>query len=133
MSTLKEKPKLNKACVKMRELAQQATMVDGFRGDLDVLVLKRLVVFPDQPHNCIQVAIDLRHNKVSCATDYNVKKVFRFLSEHGVVVKHPGNMFVLTQDMKELIFEVAIKNAKNRSKQQGLPTDPVHGSGVLSQ
>ncbi|BDD79414.1 hypothetical protein [Burkholderia phage FLC8] len=132
MSALKEQPKLNKADAQMRELAQQATMVSGFQGGLNVLVLKRLLVFPDQPYNFIQVAVDLRHAKITSATDYNVKKAFRFLKDRGAVHSLPGNMFKLTQDMRELIFEVSIKNAKNRSKRQGLPTDPVDGGGVLS-
>lgn len=132
MSALKEKPKLNKADAQIRDLAKQATMVDGFQDRLVVLVLRRIARLPDHSHNFIQIAADLRRQNVTCATDYNVKKTIRFMTEHGVVSSYPQNMIMLTQDMKQLIFEVAIKNAKNRSKRQRLPSDPVHGSVVLS-
>lgn len=120
MPALKEKPKLNKWDLAVRELVALSTAVDNPQGGLHALVIKRLLLNPDQPQNFIQVAIDIRRTKNTSATDYNVKKTLRFLTEHGVVVSLHGGMFKLSAEMRELILEATLKNVKNRQKRQGL-------------
>lgn len=119
MSALKERPKLNKSDVRMRELATIAPEIQGVPVSLDILLIRQMLANPNMKHSCFDLGRQLRRAS-TCATDYNIKKAFKYLTENGVVETHPQNLFSLTQDFKELIAEVNIKNAKNRSKRQRL-------------
>jgi len=115
MSALKEMPKLNKSDVRMRELAILALEVQVIQVGLDILLVRQMLTVPNLFHSCFDLGRELRR-KTTCATDYNIKKTFRFLIENGVVQARMPHLYSLTQDFKELIIEVQNKNAKNRSK-----------------
>lgn len=116
MSALNEKSKLDKSNVRMRELATLAPDEGVVPVGLDILLVRRMLVEPDKKHNCFDLGRDIRKDKLATATDYNVRKVFRYLIENGVVEMYPVNLYRLTPEIRELILEVNFKNAKNRSK-----------------
>lgn len=132
MSALKERPKLDKSDIRIKEIAIAVLDTRVVHDGLTVLLLRQMLFQPDKAHNYVNLAIWLRQNGVKSATDYNVKKAFRFLAKHGAVVSQPGWMFLITPDFREFLLEVVTKNAKNRSKRQRLPSDPVDGSVMLS-
>lgn len=133
MSALKERPKLDRSDIRIKEIAIAALDSRVVPNGLAIPLIRLMMFQPDKAHNYVHLAIWLRQNGVKSATDYNVKKAFRFLAEHGVVVSQPGWMFIMAPDFREFLLEVATKNAKNRSKRQRLPSDPIHGGSVLSQ
>lgn len=119
MPALKPRPMLDKSNEHCRELALVAYTEDE-ETVLVNLLIKKMLVNPDQPYNYIQLGMGLRKVRIQSATDYNVRKAFRHLAEHGVVEALDGKLFRLTPEFRELILEVVIKNAKNRPKRQGL-------------
>lgn len=116
MSTLNEKPKLDKSNIRMRELAALAPDEGVVPVGLDILLVRRMLVDPNKKHNCFDLGREIRKDKCTTATDYNIKKAFRYLIENGVVDSHPVNLYSLTPEIKELILEVNVKNVKNRQK-----------------
>jgi hypothetical protein len=118
MSTQKERPKLDKSDDRMLQLVIVAHNAQVVSVGLEFHLVRMMLVFPDQTHNYIQLGKDLRQDKMVSATDYNVKKAFRYLTEHGVVEAGYAGTYKLTSEFIEFNIEVLSKNAQNRQKRK---------------